>query len=278
MVTETEVQYAWRQRDDLRVLTWPGFDGYNVDAFVTTRDGGVSDGSYASLNLGLHVGDDDDRVLHNRTLVADALDASLDDFVFCDQAHRPNVAIVTEEHRGRGARSCADAMPRTDALVTTVPGIVLVVMVADCVPVVLHDPVARVLACVHAGWGGTVRGVTTAAVQVMHDLGSDPQNIVAGIGPAIHPDRYQVGQDVFDTAAVAFGDQVDDVIRPDGTGKWVFDLWHANTLQLAAAGVPSDQVHLAALGTGSGSSFFSHRAENPCGRFAAVARLRGEGV
>lgn len=278
MVTETAAQYAWRQQAGVQVLTWPGFDGHDVDAFVTTRDGGRSSGSYASLNLGLHVGDDDGRVLHNRTLVADALGTTLDDFVFCDQAHRPNVAVVTDEHRGRGARSRADAIPRTDALVTTVPGIVLVVMVADCVPLVLHDPVAHVLACVHAGWGGTVRGVTTAALGVMRDLGSDPRNVVAGIGPAIHPDRYQVGDDVFDAATAAFGDQADQVIRPDGTGKWTFDLWHANALQLAAAGVPGDQVHIAALGTGTGTPFFSHRAENPCGRFAAVARLHGKGV
>jgi YfiH family protein len=260
----------------LEVLTWAAFDDHDVDAFVTTREGGVSQGPYTSLNLGLHVGDDDTHVLRNRVRVADALGASLDDFVFCDQAHRPNVLVVTDEHRGRGARSRTDAIPRTDALVTSVPGIVLVVMVADCVPLILHDPVAGVLACVHAGWGGTVRGVTSRAVEVMRELGSQPGDIIAGIGPAIPPDRYQVGEDVLAAAGDAFGDQIDQVIRPDGTGKWTFDLWRANTLQLSAAGVPEEQVHLSALGTGPNSHFFSHRAENPCGRFAAVARLRGK--
>ncbi|WP_165036884.1 laccase domain-containing protein, partial [Candidatus Protofrankia californiensis] len=93
---------------------------------------------------------------------------------------------------------------------------------------------------------------------------------------AIHPDRYQVGEDVVNAARVAFGDQLDAVVRPDGLGKWTFDLWRANTLQLVAAGVPESQVHVTGLGTGPSTPFFSHRAENPCGRFVAAARLRGK--
>ena len=262
-----------RRLAGLPVLTWPAFDGHALDAVVTTREGGVSTGSYRSLNLGLLVGDDPAAVLTNRARVAAALGSTLDDFVFCEQSHQPNVQIVTDEHRGRGARTTATAIPRTDALVTAVPGITLVVMAADCVPLVLFDPVARVLACVHAGWGGTVRGVTPAAVETMRTLGAEPARILAGIGPAIHPDRYQVGADVAELAGQAFGDQVDAVVRPDGTGKWLFDLWQANALQLTTAGVPAEQVHLAGRDTGPGTPFFSHRSEAPCGRFAAVARL-----
>ncbi|MGH3793938.1 MAG: polyphenol oxidase family protein [Pseudonocardiaceae bacterium] len=270
-------QYEWRRRSELNVLAWPAFDHYEIDAFVTTRGGGTSLGSYSSLNLGLHVGDDDAHVMRNRTRVADTLSVSLDDFVFCDQAHRSNVSIVTDEHRGRGAHACADAIPDTDALVTVVPGIVLMVMVADCVPLVLYDPVAGILSCVHAGWRGTVRGVTPAAVRTMCQLGSDPRNIIAGLGPAITPERNQVGQDVVDAATAAFGDRVEEVIRPDGTGKWTFDLWRANALQLSAAGVPWEKAHLAAIGTGPGTPFFSHRAESPCGRIALAARIREQG-
>jgi len=273
-VTTTPTSYVRSTRGGLPVITWPALQRPDVDAHVTTRDGGVSSGSYASLNLGLHVGDRDEDVLVNRTRVADALGVRLDDFVFCEQVHRPSVTVVTEEERGRGARSRTDAMTATDALVTAVPGIVLVVMVADCVPLVLFDPVSRVLACVHAGWGGTVRGVTTAALTTMASLGSDPANVIAGIGPAIHPDRYQVDADVVEMAETVFGNRVSQVVRPDGTGRWIFDLWRANMIQLADAGVPDAQVHVAALGTGPGSRFFSHRSEGSCGRFAAVARLR----
>lgn len=273
--TATSAAHTPQDLRGLPVVTWPALQRPGLNAYVTTRDGGISEGSYASLNLGLHVGDHDDRVLTNRERLAAALGARLDDFVFCEQVHRPAVAVVTEEHRGRGARSLSDAMTATDALVTRTPGVVLVVMVADCVPLVLHDPVAGVLACVHAGWGGTVRGVTTAALATMVSLGADPTNVVAGVGPAIHPDRYQVGDDVVELAEAAFGERTAEVVRPDGHGKWTFDLWRANMLQLGAAGVPDAQIHLAALGTGPGSPFFSHRSEGPCGRFAAVARLTG---
>ncbi len=265
-----------RTTSGLEVLCWAGFDERLVDVFVTTRGGGVSGGGCTSLNLSLRVGDDNAAVLANRVRAAAALGATLDDFVFCAQTHSPNVAVVTHEHRGRGARSASDAIPLTDGLVTTTPGLVLAVLAADCVPVVLHDPVAGVLACVHAGWRGTVRGATPAAVTAMRRLGGDPRNVVVGVGPSITPDRYQVGAEVVDAVRAALGGRADAVLRPDGLGKWTFDVAGANTLQLVAAGVPENQIHRTGLGTGPGTPFFSHRAENPCGRFAAVARLRGQ--
>ncbi len=189
-----------RRLGDLDVLAWPAFDGLGLDAVVTTRHGGVSQGAYASLNLGLHVGDDDKAVLENRGRAAAALGANLGDMVFCQQSHGRAVRVVTAADRGRGTLSLADAIDSTDALVTTEPGIVLVVMVADCVPIVLHDPVAHVLACVHAGWRGTVARVSEAAVDVMSTLGANPADVIACLGPAIAPDRYQVGADVAEAA------------------------------------------------------------------------------
>ncbi|WP_239311149.1 MULTISPECIES: polyphenol oxidase family protein [unclassified Frankia] len=267
-----------RTPSGLEVLCWPGFDDRLVDVFVTTRTGGVSRGAYTSLNLSLRAGDDDADVLANRATVAEALGATVDDFVFCAQAHSPNIAIVTDEHRGRGSRSASDALPLTDGLVTTAPGIALAVLAADCVPAVLHDPVAGVLACVHAGWRGTVRGAVPAALAAMRRLGAAASNVVAGVGPAIDPDRYQVGAEVVAAVRAAFDGRADEVIRADGLGKWTFDVAGANVMQLVAEGVPERQIHVAGVGTGPGTPFFSHRAENPCGRFAAVARLRGKDV
>jgi polyphenol oxidase len=267
-----------RRAGRLEVLAWPAFDGLDVDVLVTTRNGGVSQDRYESLNLGLHVGDNDNDVLGNRGRAAAALGADLSDMVFCNQAHGREVHVVTADDRGRGSVGLADAIASTDALVTAEPGIVLVVMVADCVPIVLYDPIAHVLACVHAGWRGTVARVSEAAVAAMRTLGSRPQDIVAGVGPAIAPGRYQVGGDVLDAAQACFADRRGEVIRPDGTGKWLFDLWTANRIVLRDAGVRDANVHLAAIPTGSASAgpglFFSDREVRPCGRFAAIARLR----
>jgi len=276
----TTTSAVWRRRAGLPVVEWPAFDGLGLDAFVTSRRGGVSSGGYASLNLGLHVGDDAVAVVENRERVARAAGAGLDRFVFCEQVHQPGVHVVTAGDAGRGARGRADAVAATDALVTVTPGVVLVVMVADCVPLVLFDPVRRVLAVVHAGWAGTVRGVTPAAVEAMRGFGSDPADVVAGVGPSVHPERYQVGADVRGLAVAAFGPRAPEVVHPattahDGTEpRWTFDLWRAAAVQLAAAGLRPEVIHVAGMGTGPSTPFFSHRFEGPtAGRFAAVARL-----
>ena len=270
--------YEFRQRGGLEVLAWPAFDGFPLDVMVTTRHGGVSPGSYATLNLSLHVGDEAADVLENRRRAAESMGAGPGDFVFCNQVHGREVAIVTAEDRGRGARSLDDAIGNADALVTTDPGTVLVVMVADCVPIVLYDPAAHVLACVHAGWRGTVARVTDAALEAMATLGARPQNVIAGVGPAVSADGYQVGNDVAEAVHESFGAQAQNVIRPDGTGRWLLDLWTANLLILGQAGVTRERTHVAAIPTGAEpGQFFSDRAIRPCGRFAAIARLHPRG-
>ncbi len=256
------------------LLTWPAFDPTRVKVALTTRDGGVSTGRLASLNLGLHVDDSPANVVTNRSRAASAFGAPLDDVVFCQQVHDRAVTVIDDEDRGRGVRSADDAVPATDAMVTASPGPVLAVLVADCVPLVLHDPDAAVLAVVHAGWRGTVRGVTQAAVDTMTTFGATPRRIVAGIGPAIGADVYQVGEDVAVAAREAFGDDVAAVLRPDGTGHYLFDLVTAARLQLRTAGLAEENIHPSGLVTGPGTPFYSHRLEQPTGRFAVFAQLQ----
>jgi|SRR5581483_10697415 len=277
MTARASTTSQFRQRGELAVLAWPAFDGFALDAVVTTRHGGVSSsehGNYGTLNLSYSVGDSPANVLENRRRVAAALGTDLGSFVFAHQVHGRGTQIVSAADRGRGAEDGNTAVPKTDALVTSDPGTVLAVLAADCVPIVLYDPAAHVLACVHAGWRGTVARACQAAVATMATLGSRPGDILAGIGPAMAPDRYQVGTEVKDAASAAFGGAAASLLRPDGPGHWLFDLWAANRLVLREAGVPDQQIHVADVPTGPDPGmFFSHRAEQPCGRFAAVARL-----
>ena len=266
--------FALSRRGGLDVLTWPQFDGQGLEAIVTTRSGGLSEGPYATLNLGLHVGDDPERVVENRRRAAAAVGLGLADLVFCEQAHGREVVVVDQGHRGRGTESVGDAVQGTDALVTASPGIGLVVMVADCVPIVLFDPLARVLACIHAGWRGTVARVPDATLDVMGSLGAEAGRVLAGIGPAVPAARYQVGEEVTERARAGLGAIAEGAVRPDGKGRWLFDLWTANRRVLLEAGVPARNIALAAIGTGGGSPFFSDREARPCGRFAAIAALR----
>jgi polyphenol oxidase len=275
-----------RAAGELRLLTWPALAASGADAVVTARDGGVSSGPYATLNLGLSVGDDPARVLENRRRLAAALGARPGDFVFARQVHGAGVRVVGETDRGSGAFTLDDAIPDTDALVTASPGVVLAILTADCVPIVLHDPVAGVLACVHAGWRGTVARVPAAAVAAMTSLGSRPSDLIAGLGPAAAPARYQVGPDVRHAVTQAFGPASAAFIRPDPAmpGRWLLDLWTANRHGLREAGLPDPQIHVTDLPTGPADPsttgparhgyFFSDRAARPCGRLALAARLR----
>jgi len=278
-----------RQRAGLPVLTWPALDPLPVEAIVTTRHGGVSAGGYATLNLSFAVGDEAANVRENRRRAAAALGADPADFVFAAQVHGRRAEVVSAADRGRGTLAAGDAAGPADALVTATPGTVLAILVADCVPIVLYDPAAHVLACVHAGWRGTVARTAQAALAAMCSLGTRPEDVIAGIGPSVAAGSYRVGEEVAAAARDAFGEEAAGAAQDDsgqqaqallspaptgGPGQWLFDLPAANRHILRAAGVPDGQIHVAATPTGPDPGlFFSHRAERPCGRFALAARL-----
>ncbi len=290
--TQAPPATVFRAVGGLQLLTWPALDVSGADAAVTARSGGVSSGPYATLNLSLSVGDDPASVLENRRRLAASFGASLEDFVFARQVHGAGVRVVGAADAGSGAFGLDDAIADADALVTAMPGVVLAILTADCVPIVLHDPVAGLLACVHAGWRGTAAGVSAAVVAAMRALGSRPADVIAGIGPAIDAARYQVGPDVHQAITQAFGPAAASFIRPDARpgahpdcapdspdslDRWLLDLWAANRHALLQAGVPGPQIHTTSLPTGptTPSYFFSDRTARPCGRLALVARLRG---
>jgi YfiH family protein len=278
--TTSPATTAFRAAAGLNLLTWPALDSSGAAAVVTARSGGVSAGPYATLNLSFSVGDDPGCVLENRRRLAAAFGSAPGDFVFARQVHRAAVRVVTGADRGSGVFSLDDAVDSADALVTTSPEVVLAILTADCVPIVLHDPVAGVLACVHAGWRGTVADVTAAAIAAMQGLGTRPSDVIAGIGPAIGADRYQVGPDVHEAVSRSFGPAAPGFIRPDPSApaRWLLDLPSANRHALREAGVPGPRIHVTDLVTGPAPGhFFSDRSARPCGRLALAARLRPGG-
>jgi YfiH family protein len=252
------------------------FHGDGVTAAVTTRHGGVSTGCYDSLNLGDHVGDDHAAVVVNRHRLADALGAAA--LTIADQQHTDRVALVTAPLAGRGylgGADAADAFPATDALITSLPGIALTILVADCAPVVLYDPGNQAIGVVHSGRAGTVKGILPTAIKAMTDaFGTAPAQLRVGIGPAIGPASYEIGAREASEVMQAFGDDGTNVLRPTRPGHAAFDLPAALRLQLHAAGVTPANVHDMSVDTRTATdTFFSDRAARPCGRFAAVAML-----
>jgi hypothetical protein len=257
------------------LYTWHfELDGPELTACTTTRHGGSSTGPYGGLNLGYHVGDDPDRVATNRALLCDAL--GFETLTVADQQHGRRVTVVDDALVGAGYRSDADARARlgeTDGLVTDRVGAALAVLVADCGPVVLFDPVRRVLGVTHVGRRGAVLDVVGATVGLMAGaFGTDPADVRAGIGPCIGTSSYEIGGPALDEVRHAFGDDLLESSRP---GHARFDLVGAIRRRLAAAGVPGDRVDVAGIDTFARTGdVFSDRAERPCGRFMLAAALR----
>lgn len=253
------------------------FDSRQVTAVVTTRHGGVSAGPYARLNLGGHVGDDPAAVTENRRRLAAEL--GVGKLTVADQKHTARVAVVDERLAGRGHDGTADAaaaFPATDAMITSLPGAALAVLVADCAPVVLYDPVRRAAGVAHSGRVGTVKGVIPATVRAMAvSFGSAPGDLLIGIGPAIGAASYEIGAAESAEVTAAFGDTGTRLLAPTRPGHATFDLVAAIRVQLRAVGVRDGNVHDMAIDTRTSTDdFFSDRAARPCGRFAALAVLR----
>ena len=244
----------------------------SIGHFVSTRVSGHSHAPYDSLNLSFNVGDDPDKVLKNRKLLAGALGIPLTSLTTAKQIHDGHVKVVSEALRGRGSTNYHGAINATDAMVTDRENTCLMILLADCVPILFYDPSKRVVGAAHAGWRGTLRFVAYNTVKVFQeDFGCLPEDIVVGIGPSIGPCCYQVSQDVVSQVQRVFGAGQHSVGRTSKNGKGYFDLWTANLKQLVQAGISEKNIELAKICTRHHPElFFSYRHEKgKTGRFGA---------
>jgi len=226
---------------------------------VTDRRGGRSVSPYDSFNLGDHVGDDPADVAANRSRVARELTVPEDRLVWMNQVHGTGVAVVDGPQDG--------PVPTTDALVTAAPGLVLCVLVADCVPILLADSVAGVVAAVHAGREGVRQGVLPAALSAMASLGARARNVTALLGPAVCGLDYEVPEGI--QAEVARVAPESAVRTRQGTAG--LDLRAGVAAILRRAGIP--EVVQDPRCTVEDATLFSHRRDGVTGRQAGVVWL-----
>jgi len=249
------------------------------------RAGGTSVGHLATLNISYTVGDERSRVAANREAFCSAAGVDPKGVCRAQQIHGNAVARVGGAEAGRGyaGLSAASApeqatVPNVDSLVTNEPGVFLWLAFADCVPIMLFDPTHRAVGLAHAGWRGTVGHIVARTVEKMTDeFGTRPADLLAGIGPAIGPCCYEVGDDVAAAALAAFANDR-DVVQPDVAGRMRLDLPGANARLLLNLGVPARQIEASEYCTSCRTDlFFSHRAEaGRTGRFAAMIGLEPE--
>ena len=234
-----------------------------------TRRGGVSEGIYASLNVGRGSRDRPDHVAENRTRAAGHFGQPVARLLACYQVHSAR-AVVADAPWG-------DARHEADGVATAAPGLVCGALAADCAPVLLADPHARVVAAAHAGWRGALGGVVEATVAQMVSLGAERTRIVAAVGPCIAPRSYEVGED-FLQAFMASGPEAEAFFRPGQiAGKHRFDLPGFVLDRLERAGV----VQRECVGRDTyeeADDFFSnrravHQAEDDYGRLLSAIML-----
>lgn len=249
----TELNLTPEVRGPLSVYPIRAAREFGIDAFVTDRFGGTSDGPYDSLNLGDHVGDDPERVLENRRLVANAIGVTLGDLLIVHQVHGREVALA----------NAVNLDTRADAILSSSSSQALAILVADCLPMLLFDESSGVLAVVHAGWRGLRSGVIANAVARF----TNPSSVHVFIGPSISFEGYQVGPEVADNFI-----HIDDAVLADGGDRSRLDLRRVALEQLRVLGVDRERVSMSTQSTDGGETFFSDRANRPCGRFALVAR------
>lgn len=266
----------------------------------STRLGGVSEGCFSSLNLGFHRGDREEAVQENFRWIAASMGVRCEDMVLSRQTHTTNVWVVTEEDRGMGmtcpmeyskrasenpGRSASGGfqleadgkLEGVDGLVTNIPGICLVTFYADCVPLFFVDPVKKAIGLSHSGWRGTVGKIGRVTVELMQQqYGCDPSDILAAVGPSVCRDCYEVSKDVIERFRESFAEKYwKDLFYQKENGKYQLDLWKANEIIFAEAGILPEHTAVTNVCTHCNSEvLYSHRtAGNERGSLAAFLTL-----
>ncbi len=242
--------------------------------FVSTREKGFSKKPFLALNMAFHVGDNSVDVLRNRLEFSKKVKIPLKKFVFANQTHSENIFIVKKEDCGMGAFEQKNSIVNTDAFITEEKNVCIVVLVADCVPVVLFDKKKKVVAVIHAGWQGTVKKIVEKTVKKMiNEFNCEPKNIIAGVGPSIGPCHFEVQNDVFVQFQDIFGEEDKGLIYRKE--KLFIDLWEINKQQLLVNGILLKNIEIMKKCTVCENNyFFSARKERITGRFAVGVMLK----
>jgi len=264
--------WEWQKGTSLAYLTIPKWKEWGVDAAFSTRSGGVSNKPYFSLNLALHVGDEDQAVLQNRKIFLAELDLKLQDCVAAEQIHGVNVEIVSETDKGLGMADRSSAIPACDAMLTK-DSISLMAFYADCAPLYFFSLDTGLVGIAHAGRQGTVNGIVSSVLAEIRAAGGSPQECLAAVGPCIGPCCYEVGEDV----ATIFRENFNDpsILLKISSEKYKLDLVKANLALLLEEGIRPENVSIANICTACHPElFYSYRREGCTGRMAAIITKR----
>ena len=275
--TKNSPETAWRDLAGCRGVFVPKWRSSGVENLFTARVGGVSEGHYASLNLGLHVADEKPLVQENRKILAQALGVPLERLVCCEQVHGTNVFKVSSADAGRGVLDYETAIRETDALITQEEDLYLTLFFADCVPVFFYDPVHRAVGLAHGGWKGAWGRISSAVTAAMgEEFGCRAEDIEAWIGPGIGACCFEIGDDLAEK--VAARDGWGEFLSKREDGRTVWDLKETHRRILLESGLKPEHIAVSAECTSClAPAFFSYRRDGGItGRMAALIGIRPE--
>ncbi|WP_113929822.1 peptidoglycan editing factor PgeF [Bacillus sp. P14.5] len=233
-----------------------------LKAGITSKQGGFSKGDFQTLNMGLHVHDQEDLVRRNREKAADRLGFPLNAWVCSEQTHGCNIQWVTERHGGKGAFNYSESIGDTDGLITNEPNLLLTMCYADCVPIYFLYPKSGLIGVAHAGWKGTVLNIAGKMIEEFREAGAEPADILVAIGPSICGECYQVDDRVIDKVEKLLEDCNEKPYNLKYEGQYELDLKKANELVLQKYGIPSENISVSQLCTAcEQEEFFSHRRD-----------------
>lgn len=218
-------------------------------------------------NMALHCGGASEDILWNRSHLAIKYNLSLDQMTFANQTHSDHIVCARKDDQGRGARSLEDAIQDCDALYTREPNHMIGVFTADCVPILLYDPIEKLIGAIHSGWQGTIKQITWKMMQqLINHEGCNPENIQAYIGPSIAFHSFEVGMEVVEQVkALPF--DTHDYILYKNSEKALVDNQGLNFKMLTMCGVRPEAITLDKNDTFMDNpSFFSYRRNHQCGR------------
>ena len=225
--------------------------------FCTTRQGGVSVGNYASMNMSPFSGDNVEHQSENLNLLKKKLNST--DLIIPFQTHGTEIGIINEDFIQKNFAERADLLNGVDALITKEPNVCIGVTTADCVPLIFYDPQLEVIAVAHAGWRGTCGRIAEKVVKRMQEeFGRHPQHINVVIGPSISGTVYNVGNELIDNFSSA-GFPVAEIFNTNSEMIYL-DLWKANQWLLESTGVPAERIQISEICTYTQhEKFFSAR-------------------
>lgn len=247
---------------DRRMLGYGSLSSYsNISHFVTTRQGGYSEGTYSSFNCTPYSGDDEETVRKNQMLLIEGMPHKPKELVIPKQMHTTNCMLIEDIYLISSPQARKEMLNGIDAMMTHERGYCLCISTADCVPVLVYDRKRNAVAAIHAGWRGTVGRLLDKTLHAMHDrFATMPEDVIACLGPSISLDAFEVGEEVYE-AFRKCGFDMSRVCRWNReTEKHHIDLWEANRIQLLEFGVPAGQIEVAGICTYTHSDeFFSAR-------------------